>query len=199
MCVPDFNIIFLFTFRWSRNCGNSERRGSTKKPYTLVSESLQACYIVRLFNFFLGKYLSYVVQYIPHHHPTSLPPAECRWPESPGHVLGIHHVLRENRACSGCQMPFTIYAYRMFPLERNQIAHAFWKSLVAASQSAWGSSTLMCIFIHCSYIKEFMPARHWHSALSLICFEEGAALLPHIIQINAHQKREWWGYKMDRA
>lgn len=115
MCVPDCNIIFLFTFRWSRNCGNSERRGPTKKTYTLVSESLQTCYIVRLFNFFLHKYLSYVVQYIPHHHPTSLPPAECRWPESPCHILGIHHVLRENGACSGCQMPFTIYAYRDVP------------------------------------------------------------------------------------
>lgn len=162
-----------------------------KKKHTLASESLQTCRIERLFNFFLGKYLSYVVQYIPHHHTTSLPPAECRYQKV--HVMCWAYITFWERTglVWVAKRHSQFMPTEMFPLEWNRIAHAFWKSLMAASQSAWGFSTLMCIFIHCSYIKEFMPARHWHSALSLICFVEGAALLPCIIQINAHQEGEW--------
>lgn len=91
----------------------------------------------------------------------------------------------------------------LFPLEGNQISHAFWKLLMTAFQSALGwLSVVICIFIYCSYIKKFTPVRYWQSASIPNHFQRGNALLPDIIQISFYQERGWhnrWSHKKYEA
>lgn len=110
MRIPDFNISFHIQVvkKWGYWVE------TVHKKHSLPSKSLQKFHIVRLFKSF-GKYLSSMSQDVPSYASSPFP-AECRWPESPCHMLGIHHILRERAVLVQAVKHYSqIYAYRNVP------------------------------------------------------------------------------------
>lgn len=151
----------------------------------------------------MGASVSEVAQVLPSSHIDILLVSECRWTESPHQMLAMQEAWGEQDLL---RLSSTIHKFmpvELFPLETNQITHAFWKLLMTAFQSALGwLSEVICIFIYCSYIKKFTPVRYWQSASIPNLFGGENALLPDIIQISFYQESGWhnrWRHKKYEA
>lgn len=112
--------------------------------------------------------------------------------KSPYCMLGIQQAWRKQDLLRLSNTIHKFMPVELFPLEGNQITHAFWKLLMTAFQSALGwLSMVICIFIYCSYIKKFTPVRNWQSASTPNLFQGGDTFLSDIIQISFYQEWGW--------